>query len=212
MDSLAECPICFTVKRQKKYFSCKVGHSVCEDCLPALNKTCPSCGSGYLDPPARNFIVEELIESSKDLKLECMHDQCSFVATREILTEHEQSKCPERVLSCCNNTFPAKMLLQHVKNVHKFKCSNCDFAGTEEIVLRHSERFCLAGRGKPNIIRKPTVAPPGIPGNKKMIKPTVDPPPRPLTRPTSQPPLIPSEINITRLLKLTLSSKNSSIE
>ena len=57
LRQLAECPVCFQVRKNVKIFACHNGHIICEKCLPNIvNNGCPTCRTPLVNP-GRNLQV-----------------------------------------------------------------------------------------------------------------------------------------------------------
>jgi hypothetical protein len=54
-----KCPVCLEYSFGLKMFICRNGHSVCENCQPALD-TCPTCKGS--PPQTRNLGLEQMAE------------------------------------------------------------------------------------------------------------------------------------------------------
>jgi hypothetical protein len=70
---LAECPVCYEVRRDTPVFICANGHNVCAVCKAKVAQ-CPQGACQYSDPPTRNRTVERLIANGQ-FKFACKFRQ-----------------------------------------------------------------------------------------------------------------------------------------
>ena len=138
--TMIQCPFCFAIPTNKKFFSCTSSHKICEHCYdrlrPApnnkkdLRRRCPMGDCLYSDPPQRNIEIEEMIRNY-ELEVNCKyyHDGCQVLDLRPAMVEHER-RCGCREVECpnseCDTRLHVRQILSHIKEVHKDALSRDD--------------------------------------------------------------------------------------
>lgn len=111
-----ECPVCLLIPRGGPVLQCILGHLVCRDCQPRLNK-CPVCQANFNKPNVtRNFLAETLLLS---IQRGCRYEVlgCDFSSKdSSSLVDHESICChkPPLPQSSPTNTLSETMELLHV--------------------------------------------------------------------------------------------------
>lgn len=150
--SMIQCPFCFAIPTNKKFFSCKNSHKICEHCFGRLASLvsvksgkvpprvkCPQGDCDYTDPPFRNLEIEEMIKNY-ELEVNCKyyHDGCMFTGTRACMEDHEV-RCGCREVPCpnseCGVILQLRLLLAHIKDEHKDSVIKEDTDTEEEFTL-----------------------------------------------------------------------------
>jgi len=150
--SMIQCPFCFAIPTNKKFFSCKKSHKICEHCFSRLaslvtvkggknpNRVkCPQGDCDYTDPPFRHLDIEEMIRTC-DLEVNCKyyHDGCMVTGLRDFMEEHE-SRCGCREVPCPNSEcllrIQNRLLFSHIKEEHKDSVIKEDTEKDEEFTL-----------------------------------------------------------------------------
>ena len=134
IKNMIQCPFCFAIPTNKKFYSCKNSHKICEHCfnrlqpLPATNgktqprKRCPQGDCLYSNPPFRNLEIEEMIKNY-ELEVNCKyyHEGCQVLELRQAMGEHER-KCGCREVTCpnseCLTRLQVKQIFSHIKDKH----------------------------------------------------------------------------------------------
>jgi len=147
--SMIQCPFCFAIPTNKKFFSCKYSHKICEHCygrlasllpvkpakVPARVK-CPQGDCDYTSPPFRNLEIEEMIRNY-ELEVNCKyyHDGCMVTGLRSTMEEHEE-RCGCREVPCpnseCHSRLQLRLLFPHIKEQHKDAVVKEDSGDKEE--------------------------------------------------------------------------------
>jgi len=153
IKSMIQCPFCFAIPTNKKFFSCKNSHKICEHCFGRLaslvssvksGKTpprvkCPQGDCDYTDPPFRNLEIEEMIRNY-ELEVNCKyyHDGCMVTGVRSGMADHE-IRCGCREVPCpnseCGLRLQLRLLLGHIKDEHKDSLIKEDTDNEEEFTL-----------------------------------------------------------------------------
>jgi len=135
IKTMIQCPFCFAIPTNKKFFMCKNSHKICEHCFgrlasllppvktkhPARVK-CPQGDCEFTDPPFRNMEVEEMIRNYElDVNCRYYHDGCMLTGVRGIMGEHED-RCGCREVPCpnseCQTRLQLRLLFPHIKEAH----------------------------------------------------------------------------------------------
>ena len=135
IKNMIQCPFCFIIPTDKKFFSCKNSHKICEHCFNQLKplgpkngktpgrKKCPQGDCLYSFPPFRNVEIEEMIRNY-ELEVNCKyyHDGCQVLDLRPAMVEHE-GKCGCREVTCpnseCEERLQVRQIFDHIKDKHK---------------------------------------------------------------------------------------------
>eukprot|EP00092_Neocalanus_flemingeri_P013817 GFUD01014903.1.p1 GENE.GFUD01014903.1~~GFUD01014903.1.p1 ORF type:complete len:294 (+),score=85.27 GFUD01014903.1:178-1059(+) len=135
IKNMIQCPFCFIISTNMKFFSCKNSHKICEHCFnqikplgPTNRKTparqkCPQGDCLYSNPPFRNVEIEEMIRNY-ELEVNCKyyHDGCQVLDLRAAMAEHE-GKCGCREVTCpnseCDTRLQVRQIFNHIKETHK---------------------------------------------------------------------------------------------
>lgn len=80
-----ECPVCHEYMVPPIY-QCVIGHSICNNCKPGMNNSCPTCRNIFQD--TRNFTLESL---TRQFKYCCKYRDfdCTYVGNSANIKEHE---------------------------------------------------------------------------------------------------------------------------
>jgi len=134
--TMIQCPFCFAIPTNKKFFSCKNSHKICEHCFNQLKplpvkdggkkdtrKKCPQGDCLYSNPPHRNMEIEEMIKNY-ELEVNCKyyHDGCQVLDLKCNMVEHEK-RCGCREVQCpnseCDKRLQVRQIFSHIKDLHK---------------------------------------------------------------------------------------------
>lgn len=121
MLSELECPVCFEYMLPHIY-QCTTGHSICKNCKPKVNNSCPTCKKSIQS--TQNFVLEKMTQfivyPCKHFKLGCKFSSKAVdIEAHESCCEFGPFQCPLSIEGPCDWSGVITELIPHIENAHE---------------------------------------------------------------------------------------------